>query len=74
MDLDPHAYVGLLRSALPNYLCLCMPMQREAPAAIYSTWWRFRQAEVLESVANHSRFDVFALADAVLATAGIVKD
>ena len=25
------------------------------------------EAEVLESVANHSRFDVFALADAVLA-------
>ncbi len=48
VDLDPAAYVGLLRSGLPLYLCFCLPMLPEASGAPFSTWWRFRQSEVLE--------------------------
>lgn len=48
VDLDPHAYVGLLRSGLPIYLCFCMPMQPNAGSnALYSTWWHFSQSDLL---------------------------
>jgi hypothetical protein len=47
VQLDPQAYIGLLRSGLPLYLCFCLPMQREGSNALSSTWWRFRQSEVL---------------------------
>ena len=49
VDLDAKAYTGLLRSGMPIYLCFCLPMRREGSNAVYSTWWRFRQADVLEA-------------------------
>jgi hypothetical protein len=49
VDLDPQAYVGVLRSGLPIYLCFCLPMQPLDSNALYSTWWRFRQSEILPS-------------------------
>lgn len=62
VDLDPNAYVGVLRSGLPIYLCVCMPMQRQNADAVYSTWWRFRQAEVLETAPPPlQRFFIYAL-------------
>ncbi|HNQ74633.1 MAG TPA: nucleoside hydrolase [Verrucomicrobiota bacterium] len=47
VDLDPQACVGLLRSGLPIYLGCCLPMSSAPSAATFSTWWHFRQAEVL---------------------------
>lgn len=63
VDLDPQAYVGLLRSGLPLYLCFCLPMQRNgSSAATFSTWWRFRQSEVLGSApAQLQNFFIYAL-------------
>ncbi|HEY5915173.1 MAG TPA: nucleoside hydrolase [Verrucomicrobiae bacterium] len=62
VDLDPHAYVGILRSDLPIYLCLCMPMGRQSADSVYSTWWRFRQADVVGSVPEPlQRFFIYAL-------------
>ena len=49
VDLDPQAYVGLLRSGLPLYVCFCLPLQPGGSNALYSTWWQFRQSEVLAS-------------------------
>ncbi len=49
VDLDQQAYVGLLRSGLPLYLCFCLPMEQGNTNAVYSTWWRFRHSEVLPS-------------------------
>jgi inosine-uridine nucleoside N-ribohydrolase len=49
VELDPKAYAGLLRSGLPIYLCFCLPMKREAAPSEFSTWWHFRQAEVIET-------------------------
>jgi hypothetical protein len=62
VDLDPMAYCGLLRSGLPIYLCFCMPMDSKAPEAAYSTFWRFRQSEVLETAPTGlQNFFVYAL-------------
>ncbi len=62
VDLDPHAYVGILRSGLPIYLCFCMPMERQSAESVYSTWWHFRQADVLESAPEPlQRFFIYAL-------------
>lgn len=44
VKLDPHAYVGLMRSGLPIYWCPCMPVGQSR-----STFWKFRQQEVLET-------------------------
>jgi hypothetical protein len=49
VELDPKAYAGLLRSGLPIYLCCCLPMRRGVPQAEFSTWWQFRQSDVLET-------------------------
>ncbi len=49
VGLDPQAYRGLLASGLPIYLCLCLPMSRDGSNAVYSTWWKFRQGEVLDT-------------------------
>jgi len=43
VDLDVHAYVGLMRSGLPIYWCPCMP--RGNPG---STFWTFGHQEVLD--------------------------
>lgn len=62
VDLDPAAYVGLLRSGLPLYLCFCMPMRQEDATSQYSTWWRFHQAEVLDSVPRElQNYFIYAL-------------
>jgi hypothetical protein len=63
VDLDPQAYVGLLRSGLPLYLCFCMPMAQPAASnALYSTWWRFRQSEVLASAPRElQNYFIYAL-------------
>lgn len=62
VDLDPHAYVGILRSGLPIYLCPCMPMDRKNSNAVYSTWWHFRQEQVLESAPRPlQNFFIYAL-------------
>jgi hypothetical protein len=63
VDLDPQAYVGLLRSGLPLYLCFCLPMRQEGPSnALYSTWWRFRQSEVLLSAPRElQNYFIYAL-------------
>jgi len=45
VDLDINAYIGLLRSGLPIWWCPCMPMRVDDPG---STFWEFRQAEVLD--------------------------
>lgn len=44
VSLDPNAYVGLMRSGLPIYWCPCLP----AKVNEHSTYWRFRQSEVLD--------------------------
>ena len=49
VDLDPQAYISLLRSDLPLYVCFCLPIQQEGSGSLYSTWWRFRQSDVLPS-------------------------
>ncbi len=63
VDLDPQAYIGLLRSGLPLYLCFCLPMSQENSSnALYSTWWRFRQSEVLPSASRElQNFFIYAL-------------
>jgi sialidase-1 len=62
VDLDPQAYVGLLHSGLPIYLCPCLPMQRENSNALYSTWWRFPQSEVLPSASRDlQNYFIYAL-------------
>ncbi len=62
VDLDVNAYVGLLRSSLPIYLCYCMPMQRPHSNAVYSTYWRFRQGPVLEQAPKPlQNFFIYAL-------------
>ncbi len=49
VQLDPHAYVGLMRSGLPIYWCPCFPIQRGASNTVYSSYWKFHQADVLET-------------------------
>ena len=62
VDLDPQAYIGLLRSGLPLYLCFCLPMRQEGSNALYSTWWQFRQSEVLPSAARElQNYFIYAL-------------
>jgi hypothetical protein len=62
VDLDPKAYCGLLRSGLPIYLCFCWPMEGKGPNAVFSTFWRFRQSDVLESVpAGLQNYFIYAL-------------
>ncbi len=62
VDLDPRAYIGVLRSGLPIYLCLCLPMQPQGTNAAFSTWWKFRQSEVLDSApAGLQRYFIYAL-------------
>lgn len=46
VSLDLNAYLGLMRAKLPIYWCPCLPMQPHR----HSTWWKFRQAEVLEGL------------------------
>lgn len=59
VDLDPNAYVGLLRSGLQIYFCPCLPMDSRN---IYSTYWRFRQGDILESVPlGLQNFFIYAL-------------
>lgn len=61
-DLDPQAYVGLVRSGLPLYVCLCLPMERQSPTSTYSAWWRFRQQDVLDPAPPElRRFFIYAL-------------
>ncbi len=39
-----------------------MPMERQSANSVYSTWWHFRQSEVLETVpAPLQRFFIYAL-------------
>lgn len=62
VDLDPAAYVGILRSGLPIYLALCLPMEQKGSNAIHSTWWRFRQSELLPSLPTAlQNFFIYAL-------------
>jgi len=62
VELDPQAYIGLLRSGLPIWLCPCLPMQGAGANAPGSTWWRFRQSEVLASApAELQRYFIYAL-------------
>ena len=62
VDLDPQAYIGLLRSRLPIYLCPCQPMRHDGSNALYSTWWRFRQSEVLASASPElQNYFIYAL-------------
>ena len=62
VDLDPRAYAGLLRSGLPIYLCCCLPMKAGEPQSEFSTWWHFRQAEVLETAPKGLQaFFIYAL-------------
>lgn len=52
VDLDAHAYAAVLRSDLPIYLGFCVPIGQPGSAnGLYSTWWKFRQSELLGSVA-----------------------
>ncbi|HSW46173.1 MAG TPA: nucleoside hydrolase [Phycisphaerae bacterium] len=45
VDLDIHAYVGLMRSGLPIWWCPCMPRGDAG-----STFWNFHHADVLRDV------------------------
>ena len=59
--LDPNAYIGILRSGLPVYLCCCMPMRKNSNS-VYSTWWHFRQGDVLETAPRGlQNFFIYAL-------------
>lgn len=59
VELDPMAYIGLLRSGLPIYLCPCMPMDLRSN---HSTFWRFRQSEVLDDLPfGLQNFFIYAL-------------
>jgi len=46
VTLDLNAYLGLMRSGLPIYWCPCLPMKVNE----HSTYWKFRQSEVLEGL------------------------
>ncbi|MCA9261956.1 MAG: nucleoside hydrolase [Planctomycetales bacterium] len=48
VGLDVHAYLAILRSGLPVYLCPCEPL---APHE-HSTYWKFRQSEVFEGLSR----------------------
>ena len=62
VDLDPQAYIGLLRSGLPLYLCFCLPMELQGSNALYSTWWRFRHSEVLPAAPKElQNYFIYAL-------------
>jgi len=62
VDLDPMAFVGLLRSGLPLYWCPCLPMDLADPNARFSTYWKFTQAEVLDSAPRPlQNFFIYAL-------------
>ncbi|MHB8971346.1 MAG: nucleoside hydrolase [Pirellulaceae bacterium] len=56
VDLDPQAYVRIMKSGLPVYWCPCF-------GEPYGTYWKFRQGEVLETApAGLQNFFSFALA------------
>lgn len=62
VQLDPQAFVGLMRSGLPIYWCPCFPIQRGATNLVYSSFWKFRQAEVLETAPRPlQNFFIYAL-------------
>lgn len=62
VDLDPQAYVGLMRSGLPIYWCPCLPMERTNTRALHSTYWKFKQDQVLETAPRPlQNFFIYAL-------------
>lgn len=62
VDLDPQAYVGLMRSGLPIYWCPCMPMERANSNSLHSTYWKFTQDQVLETAPRPlQNFFIYAL-------------
>jgi len=62
VDLDPQAYVGLMRSGLPIYWCPCLPMERANTDSLFSTYWKFRQDQVLETAPRRlQNFFIYAL-------------
>jgi len=62
VDLDPQAYVGLLRSGQPIYWLPCMPMERANTNSLFSTYWKFRQDQVLETAPRPlQNFFIYAL-------------
>ncbi len=55
--LDPHAFVGVMRSGLPIYWCPCLPMGHR-----HSTYWQFRQRDVLTTAPRPlQNFFIYAL-------------
>ncbi|MDM8006857.1 MAG: nucleoside hydrolase [Phycisphaerae bacterium] len=46
VTLDLNAYLGVMRSGLPIYWCPCLPMKVNER----STYWTFRQSEILETL------------------------
>ncbi len=62
VGLDPNAYVGLLRSGLPLYLCCCLPMRPGGNNSLFSTWWKFRQSDLLPAMPLElQNFFIYAL-------------
>ena len=62
VDLDPKAYAGLLRSALPLYWMPCMPMSGSSSNTIYSSFWKFRQGQLLDDAPPRlQNFFIYAL-------------
>ncbi len=59
VDLDPHAYVRVMRSGLPIYWVPCFGPQG------YGSLWKFRHDQVLEAVSPRlQNFFIYALAKA----------
>ncbi len=57
ITLDTQAYVGVMRSGLPIYLCPCQPFNDTR-----STYWNFSHAPVLEAApAGLQNFFIYAL-------------
>lgn len=57
VNLDPHAYVGIMRSGLPIYWCPCQPFGDPR-----STFWDFDHAEVLDRAPERlQNFFIYAL-------------
>ena len=62
VDLDPQAYVGLMRSGLPICWLPCMPMERANTNSLFATYWKFRQDQVLETAPQPiQNFFIYAL-------------
>ena len=69
-NLDPQAYLRLMRSTLPIYWCPCFGGQEtietliaeRLPIQQYQTFWKFRQGDLFESLSNPlQNFFLYAL-------------